>query len=65
MDDEISLKSLRSQGLLTPEQEQELQAWFRASCLALCPLDLPEPLAQALCRAVALASLDPHQATMH
>lgn len=60
-----SLHSLREQGLLNEEQTQELAAWFRASCNSPQPLDLPDPLYQALMQALALDNLDVERATRH
>jgi hypothetical protein len=64
-DDPLSLSDLLEQGLLKQEQVEELKAWFRASCKATAPLDLPESLYQALVHAKALATLAEPGVTRH
>lgn len=59
-----TLDDLMEQGLLTEQQSIELEIWFRASCRAQMPLDLPTGLRQALDEAMLLSTLD-QQATRH
>jgi hypothetical protein len=59
-----TLDDLLEQNLLTPEQGQELEQWFQASCRANLPIELPPSLYQALDHAVLLAGLKPG-ATRH
>ena len=56
----LSLQEIKEQGLLSPLQLAEVEAWFRSSLVAGEAQDLSPDLLMALLHLVALDSLQPH-----